>query len=138
MKEGGSPKLLFENLDLTPIHPILWTGLHKEGPRKAGGLQPRMGPAGSDAQAAGADPLRQGPRTCARTEKNSPIFESSCFNIIIPTKINKRTLRVVQDIPSLISNDFLEEHQIVLFFDPHEKKLILILKILQILMNKIF
>jgi len=32
MKETGSPKLLFENLDLTPIHPILWTGLHKEGP----------------------------------------------------------------------------------------------------------
>jgi len=32
MKEAGSPKLLFENLDLTPIHPILWTDLHKEGP----------------------------------------------------------------------------------------------------------
>jgi hypothetical protein len=32
MKEVGSPKLLFENLDLTPIHPILWTGLHRHGP----------------------------------------------------------------------------------------------------------
>jgi len=32
MKEAGSPKLLFENLDLTPIHPILWRGLHAEGP----------------------------------------------------------------------------------------------------------
>jgi hypothetical protein len=32
MKEVGSPKLLFENLDLTPIHPILWTDLHREGP----------------------------------------------------------------------------------------------------------
>ena len=32
MKETGSPKLLFENLDLTPIHTILWTGLHTEGP----------------------------------------------------------------------------------------------------------
>jgi hypothetical protein len=32
MKETGSPKLLFENLDLTPIHPILWQGLHTEGP----------------------------------------------------------------------------------------------------------
>jgi hypothetical protein len=32
MKEVGSPKLLFENLDLTPIHSILWTGLHTEGP----------------------------------------------------------------------------------------------------------
>jgi len=32
MKEVGSPKLLFENLDLTPIHPILWTSLHTDGP----------------------------------------------------------------------------------------------------------
>ncbi len=32
MKETGSPKLLFENLDLTPIHPILWKDLHREGP----------------------------------------------------------------------------------------------------------
>ncbi|MFB0522177.1 MAG: transposase [Candidatus Bathyarchaeia archaeon] len=30
--EVGSPKLLFENLDLTPIHSILWTGLHQHGP----------------------------------------------------------------------------------------------------------
>jgi len=28
----GSPKLLFKHLDLTPIQPILWTGLHKTGP----------------------------------------------------------------------------------------------------------
>jgi hypothetical protein len=32
MKEEGSPKVLFENLDLTPIHLILWTGLHQNGP----------------------------------------------------------------------------------------------------------
>jgi hypothetical protein len=32
MKEVGSPKLLFENLDLTPLHPILWKNLHKTGP----------------------------------------------------------------------------------------------------------
>ena len=32
MKEVGSPKLLFKNLDLTPIHPILWTDLHRDGP----------------------------------------------------------------------------------------------------------
>jgi hypothetical protein len=32
MKETGSPKLLFENLDLTPIQPTLWTNLHKAGP----------------------------------------------------------------------------------------------------------
>jgi len=32
VKEAGSPKLLFENLDLTPIHLTLWTSLHKDGP----------------------------------------------------------------------------------------------------------
>ena len=32
MKEAGSPKLLFENLDLTPIQPIPRKNLHKEGP----------------------------------------------------------------------------------------------------------
>jgi len=31
-KKIGSPKLLFKRLDLTPIQPILWTGLHKTGP----------------------------------------------------------------------------------------------------------
>jgi len=31
-KTIGSPKLLFKNLDLTPIQPILWTDLHTEGP----------------------------------------------------------------------------------------------------------
>ena len=32
MKGVGSPKLLFENLDLTPIHSTLWTNLHRHGP----------------------------------------------------------------------------------------------------------
>jgi hypothetical protein len=32
LKEVGSPKQLFENLDLTPIQPVLWTNLHKDGP----------------------------------------------------------------------------------------------------------
>jgi transposase len=40
VKEIGSPKLLFENLDLTPIHPILWTDLHKEGPGRPVECQP--------------------------------------------------------------------------------------------------
>jgi len=31
-KETGSPMLLFENVDLTPIHSILWTDLHRDGP----------------------------------------------------------------------------------------------------------
>jgi hypothetical protein len=32
MKGVGSPKLLFENLDLTPIQTTLWTNLHRHGP----------------------------------------------------------------------------------------------------------
>jgi hypothetical protein len=32
VKDTGSPKLLFENLDLTPIHHILWKNLHTNGP----------------------------------------------------------------------------------------------------------
>jgi len=32
MKKTGSPKLLFENVDLSPIRPILWWGLHEDGP----------------------------------------------------------------------------------------------------------
>ena len=32
MKEVGSPKLLFKNLDLTPIQTTLWTDLHTQGP----------------------------------------------------------------------------------------------------------
>ena len=32
VRETGSPILLFENVDLTPIHSILWTDLHTEGP----------------------------------------------------------------------------------------------------------
>ena len=40
MKETGSPKLMFENLNLTPIHPILWTALHREGPGRPVEYQP--------------------------------------------------------------------------------------------------
>ena len=32
MKETGSPKILFENLDLTPAQHILWKNLHTTGP----------------------------------------------------------------------------------------------------------
>ena len=39
-KEVGSPKLLFENLDLTPIHSTLWTGLHRDGPGRPVVYQP--------------------------------------------------------------------------------------------------
>jgi len=32
MKKTGSPMLLFENVDLSPIRPILWFDLHQDGP----------------------------------------------------------------------------------------------------------
>jgi len=31
MKKSGSPRLLFEMLDLSPIRPVLWWGLHTDG-----------------------------------------------------------------------------------------------------------
>jgi hypothetical protein len=31
MQKTGSPKLSFENVDLSPIRPILWIGLHQDG-----------------------------------------------------------------------------------------------------------
>jgi hypothetical protein len=40
VKEVCSPRLLFENLDLTSIHPVLWTGLHQYGPGKPVTYQP--------------------------------------------------------------------------------------------------
>jgi hypothetical protein len=40
MEGAGSPKLLFENLDLTPIHTILWKDLHTEGPGRPVEYQP--------------------------------------------------------------------------------------------------
>ena len=39
-KKIGSPKLLFKNLDLTPIQPILWTDLHNDGPGRPVEYQP--------------------------------------------------------------------------------------------------
>jgi len=34
--------LLFENLDLTPIHFILWTGLHRHGQERPAEYQPEQ------------------------------------------------------------------------------------------------
>src|SRR3990170_5936910 len=33
-KEVGSPNVLFDNVDLTPIQSFLWKGLHREGAGK--------------------------------------------------------------------------------------------------------
>lgn len=61
-------------------------------------------------------------RLTIRTEKESPITVlSPCFSIIVPTKVNKKILKDVQSIPSIMGIDFLEEHNVGLYFDPIEK-----------------
>lgn len=42
MIEIGTHNIPFENLDLTPIHFILWTELHKEGPRRPAEYKPEL------------------------------------------------------------------------------------------------
>jgi hypothetical protein len=42
-KKIRSPKLLFKNLDLTPIQPNLWTGLHNYGPDRPVEYNPEWG-----------------------------------------------------------------------------------------------
>jgi len=43
------------------------------------------------------------------------------MGVLIPTKIDKKTLRDVQHIPSLIGNDFLEDQGFTLIFNPSNK-----------------
>ena len=40
MKETGSPNILFENPDVTPIHSIFWKGLHQHGQGRPVEYQP--------------------------------------------------------------------------------------------------
>jgi len=43
------------------------------------------------------------------------------LGVLVPTKINKKVLEDVEPIPSIIGNDFLEEHKLALFFSPSQK-----------------
>ena len=43
------------------------------------------------------------------------------MGVLIPTKIDKKTLRDMQHIPSLIGNDFLEDQGFTLVFNPNKK-----------------
>jgi hypothetical protein len=40
MKKKGSPRLLFENVDLNPIRPLLWTDLHEKDPGRPAEYNP--------------------------------------------------------------------------------------------------
>jgi len=57
-----------------------------------------------------------------RTE-DGKIFTLSHLKVgvLIPTKIDKKTLEEVKHIPSIIGNDFLEEHRFALHYDPARK-----------------
>jgi hypothetical protein len=46
---------------------------------------------------------------------------NTSMGVLIPTKIDKKTLRDVQHIPSLIGNDFLEDQGFTLVFNPSNK-----------------
>lgn len=48
-------------------------------------------------------------------------FNLKDLGILVPTKINKKTLKDVEPIPSIIGNDFLEDHNLTLFFNPSQK-----------------
>jgi len=40
---------------------------------------------------------------------------------LIPTKLNKKTLDEVKNIPSIIGNDFLESQKLALYFNPSKR-----------------
>jgi len=48
-------------------------------------------------------------------------FEVQNLGVLIPTKIDRKVLEDVKPIPSIIGNDFLEEHKLTLFFNPSQK-----------------
>ena len=75
MKGVGSPKLLFENLDLTPIHPTLWKDLHTEGPGRPVEYDPEW-----DLKALMLRQLLQIPyvKDLVKRLKRNPILRNAC------------------------------------------------------------
>jgi len=43
------------------------------------------------------------------------------LGVLVPTKLDKKVLKQIQPIPSIIGNDFLEEHNLALVFCPSMK-----------------
>jgi len=43
------------------------------------------------------------------------------IGVLIPTKTGKNAIEDVREIPSIIGNDFLEEHKFALYFNPSTK-----------------
>jgi len=57
-----------------------------------------------------------------RTETGE-LFKTKLSNIaaLVPTKLDKNTLKTVKNIPSIIGHDFLEENKIAFYFNPSAK-----------------
>ena len=74
-KETGSPKLLFENLDLTPIHTIIWKNLHTEEPGRPVEYKPE-----GDLKTLMLRQLHQIPymKDIAKRLKRNPILRHAC------------------------------------------------------------
>jgi len=54
-----------------------------------------------------------------RTEEGKRLEVSlPSIGALIPTKIDKKTLGEVKDIPSILGNDFLEDQKFALYFNP--------------------
>ena len=57
-----------------------------------------------------------------KTVDNTSIsFEICNLGVLIPTKIDKKVLEDVEPIPSIVGDDFLEENNLALFFNPSRK-----------------
>ena len=84
MKETGSPKLLFEMLDLTPIQPILWKDLHQKGPGRPVKYDPE-----SDLRALMLRQLEQIPyvKDLVKRLRRNPYLRSICgYGEEVPTE----------------------------------------------------
>jgi hypothetical protein len=53
-----------------------------------------------------------------RTAKSFISFKSSLFSMIAPTKLSDMEDNRLQAIPSILGNDFLEDHNAAVYFDP--------------------
>jgi len=61
----------------------------------------------------------QNVRLMFRTENAKSLsIEIPRLGVLIPTKIDKQMLEDVKHIPSIIGNDFLEDHNFILYFNP--------------------
>jgi len=58
-----------------------------------------------------------------KTDNNSNFSaKSSVFCMATPTKVNKKTLKNVKNIPSILGNDFLVEQKAGLFYHPSKNE----------------